>query len=33
MIVAAINMQQKGISFPVPLTGFGMAYDGPRRQR
>jgi invasion protein IalB len=28
MIVAAINMQQKRLGFPVPLTGFGKAYDG-----
>ena len=29
MIVAAMNMQQKSMGFPVPLTGFGKAYDGP----
>ena len=29
MIVAAMNMQQKTMAFPVPLTGFGKAYDGP----
>ena len=29
MIVAAMNMQQKGMVFPVPLTGFGNAFDGP----
>jgi invasion protein IalB len=29
IIVAAINMQRKGMGFPVPLTGFGKAYDGP----
>jgi invasion protein IalB len=29
MIVAAINMQQKRMGFPVPLTGLGNAYDGP----
>ena len=25
MIVAAMNMQQKSMGFPVPLTGFGKA--------
>jgi len=29
MIVAAMNMQQKSMGFPVPLTGFGKAFDGP----
>jgi len=29
MTVAAITMQQQRIGFPVPLTGFGTAYDGP----
>jgi invasion protein IalB len=29
IIVAAINMQQKGMGFPLPLTGFDKAYDGP----
>jgi invasion protein IalB len=29
MIVAAINMQQKTMPFPVPLTGFSKAFDGP----
>ena len=29
MIVSAITMQQQKVSFPVPLTGFGKAYDGP----
>jgi invasion protein IalB len=29
MIVTALNMQQKSIGFPVPLTGFGEAFDGP----
>ena len=29
MMVAAMNMQQKSMGFPVPLTGFGKAYDGP----
>jgi len=29
MIVAAMNMQQQRIGFPVPLTEFGKAYDGP----
>jgi invasion protein IalB len=28
MIVAAINLAGKPIGFPVPLTGFGPAYDG-----
>jgi invasion protein IalB len=28
MIVAAINMQQKTMPFPVPLTGFSKAFDG-----
>jgi invasion protein IalB len=29
MIVAALNMQQHRMGFPVPLTGFGKSYDGP----
>lgn len=29
MVVAAMNIQQKTMGFPVPLTGFGKAYDGP----
>jgi invasion protein IalB len=29
MIVAAMNMQQKSMDFPVPLSGFGKAFDGP----
>ncbi|MGC1181186.1 MAG: invasion associated locus B family protein [Methyloceanibacter sp.] len=29
IIVAVMNMQQKTMGFPVPLTGFGKAYDGP----
>jgi invasion protein IalB len=29
IIVAAMNMQQKSMGFPVPLTGFGKAFDGP----
>ena len=29
MIVAAMNMQQKAMAFPVPLTGFAKAFDGP----
>jgi invasion protein IalB len=29
MIVAAMNMQQKTMAFPVPLTGFAKTYDGP----
>lgn len=29
MIVAAMNMQQKTMGFPIPLTGFSKAYDGP----
>jgi invasion protein IalB len=28
MIVAAINMQQKTMAFPVPLTGFAKTFDG-----
>lgn len=28
MVVAAINMQQKTMPFPVPLTGFSKAFDG-----
>jgi invasion protein IalB len=29
MVVAAMNIQQKTMGFPVPLGGFGKAYDGP----
>jgi invasion protein IalB len=29
MTVAAINMQQKPMAFPVPLTGFSKTFDGP----
>ena len=29
MVVAAINLQRKAIGFPVPLSGFNKAYDGP----
>jgi invasion protein IalB len=29
MVVAAMNIQQKTMGFPVPLTGFNKAYDGP----
>jgi hypothetical protein len=29
MTVAAMNMQQKTMGFPVPLNGFAKAYDGP----
>jgi invasion protein IalB len=29
MVVAAMNIQQKTMGFPVPLTGFSKAYDGP----
>ena len=29
MVVAAMNIQQKTMGFPVPLTGFTKAYDGP----
>ncbi|MGV1014933.1 MAG: invasion associated locus B family protein [Methyloceanibacter sp.] len=29
MIVAAMNIQQKTMGFPVPLSGFAKAYDGP----
>ena len=28
MVVAAMNMQQKALAFPVPLTGFGKTFDG-----
>jgi invasion protein IalB len=28
MVVAAMNIQQKTMGFPVPLTGFSKAYDG-----
>jgi invasion protein IalB len=29
MVVAAMNIQQKTMGFPVPLTSFAKAYDGP----
>ena len=29
MVVAAMNIQQKTMGFPVPLSGFGKAFDGP----
>jgi len=29
MVIAAMNIQQKTMGFPVPLTGFSKAYDGP----
>jgi invasion protein IalB len=29
LIVAALNAQQKSMGFPLPLTGFGKAFDGP----
>ena len=29
MVVAAVNLQKKAIGFPVPLVGFGKAFDGP----
>ena len=29
MVVAAMNVQQKTMGFPVPLTGFTKAFDGP----
>lgn len=29
MVVAAMNIQQKTMGFPVPLTGFAKAYEGP----
>jgi len=29
MVVAAMNIQRKTMGFPVPLTGFSKAYDGP----
>lgn len=29
MVIAAMNIQQKTLGFPVPLSGFGKAYDGP----
>jgi invasion protein IalB len=29
MVVAAMNMQQKTMAFPVPRTGFAKTYDGP----
>jgi invasion protein IalB len=29
MVVAAMNIQQKTMGFPVPLSGFSKAYDGP----
>jgi invasion protein IalB len=28
MVVAAMNIQQKTMGFPVPLSGFAKAYDG-----
>lgn len=29
MVVAAVNFQQKTMGFPVPLSGFNKAFDGP----
>jgi invasion protein IalB len=29
MVVAAVNFQQKTMGFPVPLSGFNKALDGP----
>ena len=29
MVIAAMNIQQKTLGFPVPLSGFSKAYDGP----
>jgi hypothetical protein len=29
MIVAAIDIEQKTLPFPIPLTGFSKALDGP----
>ncbi|MEM7398481.1 MAG: invasion associated locus B family protein [Pseudomonadota bacterium] len=29
MVVAAMNVQKKTMAFPVPLTGFSKAFDGP----
>jgi invasion protein IalB len=29
MIVAAVNFQQKTMGFPVPLSGFSKAFEGP----
>jgi invasion protein IalB len=29
MMVAAMNIQQKTMGFPVPLAGFSKAYEGP----
>jgi hypothetical protein len=29
MVFAAVNFQQKTMGFPVPLSGFNKAYDGP----
>ena len=29
MVVAAMNIQQKTMGFPVPLNGFSKAYEGP----
>jgi invasion protein IalB len=29
MVVAAVNFQQKTMGFPVPLSGFNKAVDGP----
>ena len=29
MAVMGVNVQQKGVGFPIPLNGFSKAYDGP----
>jgi len=29
MVVAAMNLEQKAMTFPVPLTGFSKTFDGP----
>jgi len=29
MVLSAMTMQQTSLGFPVPLPGFGKAYDGP----
>ncbi len=29
MTVAAMNVQERRVGFPVPLTEFGKVYDGP----
>src|SRR5262245_22763101 len=29
MVVAAVNFQQKTMGFPVPLSGFSKAFEGP----